>query len=93
MGRRSGDGREIYYAGPGDTLYPVGIAPRGASMEVGTPVTLFQRAIVHGNTQFYRYAVDRDGQRFLLNTPLENAAPQTAQIVLNWASTLRRSTR
>jgi len=56
-------------------------------------VTLFQRAIVHGNTQFYRYAVDRDGQRFLLNTPLENAAPQTAQIVLNWASTLRRSTR
>jgi len=84
------DGREIVYDTAGDTFYSVSVEPKGATLEVGTPVKLFQRALVHGQPQVYRYAIDRDAQRFLLNTPVENAVPQTAQIVLNWAATLRQ---
>ena len=83
------DGREIFYDTAGDTFYGVTVDVKGTSLEVGTPVKLFQRAVLHGSPQFYRYAVDRDGQRFLLNAPVDNATPQTAQIVLSWAATLR----
>jgi Tol biopolymer transport system component len=84
-----GDGREIFYEGPGDTLFAVSVEAKGTNLEVGTPIKLFQRALVRGQPQVYRYAVDREGQRFLLNTPVDNAVPQTAQVVLNWAATLR----
>jgi hypothetical protein len=83
-----GDGREIIYNTPGDTFYAVSVEPKGTTLEVAPPVKLFQRPLMHGQPQLNRYAIDRDGQRFLLNTPVENAAPQTAQIVVNWAATL-----
>jgi Tol biopolymer transport system component len=84
-----GDGREIFYTGPDDTLYAVPVEARSGSLEVGNPVKLFQRVLIHTSPQTYRWAADRDGQRFLLNVPVENATPQSAQVVLNWASTLR----
>jgi Tol biopolymer transport system component len=83
-----GDGREIFYAGPDDTLYAVSVEAKSGSLEVGNPVKLFQRLLIHGSPQTYRWAADRDGQRFLLNVPVENAKPQVAQVVLNWAATL-----
>ena len=86
-----GDGRGIFYAGSDDTIYEVPVDVKGASLEVGTPVKLFQRTQVHGTPQTYRWSADRDGQRFLVNTPVENSTPQTAQIVLNWAGTLKRN--
>ncbi len=84
-----GDGREVFYTGLDDTFYAVPVEARAGSLEVGNPVKLFQRVLVHDAPQTYRWAADRDGQRFLLNVPVENATPQSAQIVLNWAATLR----
>ena len=86
-----GDGRELFYTGLDDTVYAVSVEVKAGSLEVGTPVKLFQRVQVHGAPQTYRWAADRDGQRFLLNVPVENATPQSAQIVLNWAATLRQN--
>ena len=86
-----GDGREIFYTGLDDTVYAVPVEAKAGSLEVGNPVKLFQRVLVHGGPQTYRWAADRDGQRFLLNVPVENATPQSAQIVLNWAATLRQN--
>jgi eukaryotic-like serine/threonine-protein kinase len=83
------DGRELFYTGSDDTFYAVPIEAKSGSLEVGNPVKLFQRAVIHGSPQTYRWAVDRDGQHFLLNVPLDNVAAQSAQVVLNWASTLR----
>ena len=84
-----GNGREIYYTGLDDTFYAVPVEAKAGSLEVGNPVKLFQRVLIHGVPQTYRWASDRDGQRFLLNVPVENATPQSAQVVLNWAATLR----
>jgi len=84
-----GDGREIYYTGLDDTLYAVTVEAKAGSLEVGNPVKLFQRVQIHSAPQTYRWAADRDGQRFLLNVPVEDATPQSAQVVLNWARTLR----
>lgn len=82
-------GREIFYTGPDDTVYAVPVEAKGGSLDVGNPVKLFQRVLVHGAPQTYRWAADRGGQRFLLNVPVEDATPQSAQVVLNWAATLR----
>jgi Tol biopolymer transport system component len=84
-----GDGRELFFAGADDTIYAVSVEVRGGSLELGAPVRLFQRPMIHGTPQTYRWATDRDGQRFLVNAPVDDLVPQTAQIVLNWASTLR----
>jgi eukaryotic-like serine/threonine-protein kinase len=84
-----GDGRELFFAGSDDTIYAVSLEVRGGSLELGVPQKLFQRPMIHGTPQTYRWAADRDGQRFLVNTPVDDAVPQTAQIVLGWSSTLR----
>jgi hypothetical protein len=68
-----GDGREIFYTGPDDTLYAVSVETKSGSLEVGNPVKLFQRVLIHASPQTYRWAADRDGQRFLLNVPVGNA--------------------
>ena len=83
------DGREILFLGPGDTAYAVPVEAKGGSLEIGNAVKLFQRPLVHGTPQFYRWFADRDAQRFLLNVPVEDGRPQVAQIVLNWAASLR----
>jgi Tol biopolymer transport system component len=84
-----GDGRELFFAGPDDTIYAVSVDVRAGSLELGAPINLFHRPMVHGTPQTYRWAADRDGQRFLVNAPVDDLVPQTVQIVLNWASTLR----
>jgi len=37
-----------------------------------------------------RYDVSRDGQRFLVSVPLEEAEPGALTVVLNWRSQLKR---
>jgi eukaryotic-like serine/threonine-protein kinase len=86
-----GDGKEILYEGPGDTVYAVPVEVKSGSLEVGNPVKLFQHPLVHAAPQSYRWFTDRDAQRFLLNVPVEDAKPQSAQVVLNWAITLRQN--
>ena len=60
----------------------------GNNFEAGPPVTLFQtqRRQPISAMDFFSYDVTRDGQRFLINSKLDqpNAAPLS--IILNWAS-------
>jgi hypothetical protein len=37
-----------------------------------------------------QYEVTRDGQRFLMNMPIEEDAPTPITMVLNWMSALRK---
>jgi hypothetical protein len=64
----------------------------GTNFEAGPPVTLFQ---THTRQPIsfmdaFSYDVTSDGQRFLINTRVDepNAAPLS--IVLNWASEVER---
>ena len=69
----------------GNTYYPT-TNPTLAAL--ATQIGLFQTAL-NVTDQRQAYAVAADGQRFLLNTPVESAStPMT--VVLNWPALLIR---
>ena len=91
--RWRGDGKEIYYLSPDRKLMAVPIQA-GATIEVGTPQTLFDvrldpRLSTHGPYAFHQYDVSTDGQRFLVNTPLADATVPIT-VVLNWTAGLKK---
>jgi eukaryotic-like serine/threonine-protein kinase len=88
------DGREIfYYALDGSIVgVPVTIATEG---KVGVPLPLFKAKLLGGPVSAIpwrmQYAVTADGQRFLLDEPLEDVyahAPIT--VVTNWMATVKK---
>ena len=65
------------------------------ALEVGTAVPLFEARMVNGPNggvgRFRaQYDVTRDGQRFLLNVPIEETAPSPITVVLNWTAGLKK---
>ena len=60
----------------------------GTGVELGRPEPLFRARMVNGSNSGIgfraQYDVTRDGQRFLLNVPVEEGRPQTITVVLNW---------
>jgi hypothetical protein len=80
------DGRELFYLTLEGQLVVVPIASTdsGRSLRPGVPVPLFQTRL--GATQgiaLHSYAVAPDGQRFLLDTMVEQQ-PATISVILNW---------
>jgi hypothetical protein len=63
-----------------------------ASLEVGAPVALFEAHVLNGaNIEpglIQQYDAARDGQRFLLNMPLEDA-DGAINVVVNWTAALK----
>jgi dipeptidyl aminopeptidase/acylaminoacyl peptidase len=92
------DAKEIYYIAPDQKLMAVPIrsdAARGDSaLEVGQPVALFQTRIledgVYALADKQQYDVTADGQRFLINTPVEGATSSPLTVVLNWPAALKQ---
>jgi Tol biopolymer transport system component len=78
--RWRGDGQEIFYQAPDGRLMavPITIPPNGTSIDPGRPVALF--AMRPGS----QYDAAPDGQRFLVNAALGDAATRPITIVLNW---------
>jgi serine/threonine protein kinase/Tol biopolymer transport system component len=73
-----GDGGEIFYMSPDSRLMTVPVTLTSGSIKAGAPASLF--ALRPGS----QYAPSRDGQQFLVNTPLEDASIPPITIVLNW---------
>jgi Tol biopolymer transport system component len=83
------DGRELFYRTPGQDLMAVPVTA-GATFESGTPERLFQKDLESAGYVLTRYAVASDGQRFLLNVPVQNTSLASFTVVLNWAAELKR---
>ena len=83
-----GDGRELYFIA-GSTLMAVAVKTEGGSFEARTPAPLFD-PVLPADARRSRYAATRDGQRFLVNTPV---APQQAgepvHVLVNWLAARR----
>jgi Tol biopolymer transport system component len=76
------DGRELFYLDATGAMMAVSID--GA--ETGLPKRLFPAGVVSPNQV---YVVTRDGQRFLVNTRLQNSTtPTPLTVIVNWTSTL-----
>jgi serine/threonine protein kinase len=83
------DGHELFYVAPDGRLMTVGmhVTPDGKTIEPSSPVPLFVTRISSTRTggSRHEYVVADDGQKFLMNTFVEqNAAPIT--LVLNAAT-------
>jgi len=83
-----GDGRELFYLSADGTITAVQVR-LGATFEVGARSRLFQAGI-GGIIAQQRYDGSRDGQRFLVRTPVEGPPPQPMIVVLNWMAALKK---
>jgi Tol biopolymer transport system component len=77
------DGNELFYIARDGRLMAVSIRlpSNGQTIEPGRPVPLFPIGVSDGQ----EYMVSRDGQRFLINTVVEEA-PSSITVILNWKS-------
>jgi hypothetical protein len=78
------DGKELYYTAPDGKMMAAPIDMRGAQLEPGSPVALFQTRIVGGGANLgigRQFDVSRDG-RFLIN--LDDAASSAITLLQNW---------
>jgi serine/threonine protein kinase/Tol biopolymer transport system component len=84
------DGKELFYVAADDRLMAVpiseGIDP--ASLEVGTPISLFAAHLAGAGLPKQQYAVARDAQRFLLNVIAEQGTSHIT-VIQNWKSILQ----
>jgi len=80
------DGRELFFLALDDKLMSVMIEPGGATTKIGAPRALFPTQIRGnvGGVVLKRYAVAPDGQRFLLNVPVDGAAGSPIHVIVNW---------
>ena len=84
------DGKELFYIGADRKLMSVTLAA-GSSLEAGVPRPLFATRIPPGVSPYRRnYVPTSDGQRFLINTLLEETAATPITVVLNWPAALER---
>jgi dipeptidyl aminopeptidase/acylaminoacyl peptidase len=89
--RWSRDGRELFYMAPDQKL--MGVAIKTSTFELSSPNPLFQVRIdmsegIDGVRN--HYDVSADGQRFLVNTVLEEGLPAQIMVILNWTSALKQ---
>jgi len=82
------NGKELFYIAADSKLMSVAVETTtdGQKFKAGTPVELFvpHTVEVSPNTQRAQYAVSPDGQRFLMNVPIESASVSPITVVLNW---------
>jgi len=89
--RWRGDGKELFYVSSDEKMMAAPVAS-GVKFDPGTPMVLFQatpRQPVTNADQF-AYDVSRDGQRFLINTPVKQTETAPMSIILNWTAKLNK---
>ncbi len=82
------DGKELFYVALDGRLMavPIDVAPNRQTLEAGVPVPLFLTSIggaIQGAFK-QQYIVSRDGQRFLMNSVVTQAATSPVTVILNW---------
>jgi eukaryotic-like serine/threonine-protein kinase len=87
------DGKELFYLEPGNRFMAVPVNLR-ASFETSVPFQLFRVSSQVGFTRriwYASYDVSGDGEKFLVNVALEDAAVAPITVVLNWMAVLKKN--
>jgi Tol biopolymer transport system component len=87
------DGKEIFYLSLDNKLVAVDVASTAQGFTVGSARSLFEtrpRITAFGGISAYPYDVTADGQRFLVNTLVEEASPEPITLLLNWPALLQK---
>src|SRR5438128_1316774 len=83
------DGKELFYLSPDKKLMAVEVNGSSGTFEAGIPKALFDLRIISTNG-FSDYDVTADGQRFLVNTLVEQTARAPVTVVMNWTADLKK---
>jgi serine/threonine protein kinase len=78
------DGKELFYLAANGKLMAVEVKANISGLEFSAPKPLFD---THSQN---RYSVTADGQRFLINTPVEESASAPITVILNWTAEAKR---
>jgi hypothetical protein len=79
------DGRELFYIALDGRLTAAPIeVPADGQLVVGVPVPLFATHVGRVPSIGPQYVVSSDGQRFLMNTFVQDASPIPIRMILNW---------
>jgi DNA-binding winged helix-turn-helix (wHTH) protein/Tol biopolymer transport system component len=81
------DGKELFFLGLDGKLMSAAVKG-GSRLEVNRPTPLFQAPMRVDTWNRYQYAVVRDGQRFILNAPVDQGS-QTFTLAINWTAGLK----
>jgi Tol biopolymer transport system component len=81
------DGKELFYLAADRRIMAVDVIP-GATFRKGAPRPLVETRI--SDPYLTHFAVTRDGQRFLIPTPLSDANAPPATVVINWTAGIKR---
>jgi eukaryotic-like serine/threonine-protein kinase len=81
------DGKELFYVSPSKKLMSVDVTTSGPNFEQGIPRTLFDVDVDVYNAP-NRYAVSKDGKRFLVNWAAEGSRRYPITVVVNWTAEL-----
>jgi len=87
------DGNELFFLSPDNVLMATTVNGRGPAFEVGPVRSLFEtraRTAQAGGGNYSSYEVSSDGQRFLVNTFVENPSTSPITVVVNWTASLRK---
>jgi eukaryotic-like serine/threonine-protein kinase len=85
------DGTELYYLAPNNNLMAAQVNGAGSAFQVGTVRALFQARPRFGTAAFGTpYDVSADGQRFLVNTVIQEATSEPITLVVNWTAALKK---
>ena len=85
------DSSELFFLSEdGTTVFAAAATITGAAITIGEPHALFKtRLRPMGRLDAYPYDVSPDGQRFLMNTFVEESTSAGLTLVLNWPARLR----
>lgn len=82
------DGKELFYIAADRKLMAVKIK-LGATFETGAPEPLFETRVLTVTDFRNHYAVSSDGQRFLINSNIEESRTTPINVVVNWTAGLK----
>jgi serine/threonine protein kinase/Tol biopolymer transport system component len=83
------DGKELFYIALDGKLMAVDVK-LGATLEARVPKTLFGTRVLSLTDFGTHYAVTANGQRFLINSTIEETSATPISIVVNWTADLKQ---
>jgi DNA-binding winged helix-turn-helix (wHTH) protein/Tol biopolymer transport system component len=79
------DGKELFFVGSDGAFFAVGVSRQGSSLRLTEPRLLFRTKTKTSRLR-NTYAVGPDGDRFLVDLPIEDPAVVPLTVVTNWSS-------
>jgi serine/threonine protein kinase len=86
--RFRGDGKELFFLDPSDSLMAVDVDTSTGTPRLGVPHALFQ--VMGVQRQVGTYVVTKDGRKFLVNSGSTKQGTDPLTLVTNWTAELRK---